>query len=122
MPRQSTTNGLLSIILQEIGYIQASSPAMEIFLRPKINQFLKVNTLAIVTLNKHVAMLGDLYVKKDDKGQGMIEKGADGNMQLVFNDADAEQAYKKAYDELMNKRIELIVDTEANQIPINSLN
>ena len=122
MPRQSTTNGMLSIILQEIGYMQASSPALEIFLRPKMNQFLSVNKLVIVTLNKHVGMLGDLYVKKDEKGQGMVEKGENGQMQLVFNDADAEQAYKKAYDELMNKRIELIVDTEANKIPVNSLN
>ena len=111
MPRQQIRNGLLSVLLQEIGFIQAQSPALELFLRPKINQFLKVNEARIRYLNKHIATLNDLYVKKDDKGQGLVEV-VEGKARLVFIDDEAAKQYDKLYNEFMNKRIDIVVDTD----------
>ena len=114
MPRQQIRNGLLSVLLQEIGFIQAQSPALELFLRPKINQFLKVNEARIRDLNNHIATLNDLYVKKDDKGQGLVEV-VEGKARLVFIDDEAAKQYDKLYNEFMNKRIDIVVDTD--QLP-----
>lgn len=106
---QNSTFGHLAAIMADYDNISENNPCLAIFIRPKMENFIKQNRGAFLHMNKVKQSLVDLHVFFGESLNPQTVVNEKGETVFDFKSEEDKESFLKSWDEFSKRTVKLIV-------------